>query len=81
MRAHPDGAAPCGAEQLAGNVWEWVATLDDGWGVVRGGSYLDTAARLHAARALPADPARATSHHGLSESSSTRGGDGWTASS
>ena len=24
VRAHPKGAAPGGAEQLAGNVWEWV---------------------------------------------------------
>ena len=34
-----------GAEQLTGNVWEWVGDpLDvDGWRTVRGGSYLDTA--------------------------------------
>ena len=43
MVAHPAGAGPFGAEQQAGNVWEWVADRDaDGWGVVRGGSYLDT---------------------------------------
>ena len=31
----PSGAAPCGAEQLAGNVWEWVADPpdEDGWRV------------------------------------------------
>ena len=59
--AHPGGAAPCGAQQLAGNVWEWVADarratagapcaaalLDHGWG-------------LRASRVLPADPGRAT---------------------
>jgi formylglycine-generating enzyme required for sulfatase activity len=62
VRAHPDGAAPCGAEQLAGNVWEWVADApdEDGWRTVRGGSYLDHAWGVRTSRALPADPTRAT---------------------
>ena len=62
VRAHPGGAAPCGAEQMAGNVWEWGADPPDehGWRTVRGGSYLDHAWGLRAARALPADPDRAT---------------------
>jgi formylglycine-generating enzyme required for sulfatase activity len=61
VTAHPDGASAAAAEQLAGNVWEWVAgTEPDGWATVRGGSYLDTAWGLRAARALPADPCRAT---------------------
>jgi formylglycine-generating enzyme required for sulfatase activity len=67
VRAHPDGAAPCGAQQLAGNVWEWVADAadEDGWRTVRGGSYLDHAWGVRASRALPADPARATPTTGL----------------
>jgi formylglycine-generating enzyme required for sulfatase activity len=62
VTAHPQGAAPCGAEQLAGNVWEWVADPPDahGWRTVRGGSYLDTSWGVRAARTLPADPLRAT---------------------
>jgi len=62
VAAHPAGVAPCGAEQLAGNVWEWVADPpdDDGWRAVRGGSYLDHAWGLRASRVLPADPDRAT---------------------
>jgi formylglycine-generating enzyme required for sulfatase activity len=67
VRAHPDGAAPCGAEQLAGNVWEWVDDPPgaDGWRSVRGGSYLDHAWGVRASRALPADPARATATTGF----------------
>ena len=62
VRAHPDGAAWCGAEQLSGNVWEWVADPrdEDGWRTVRGGSYLDHAWGVRTSRALSADPARAT---------------------
>jgi formylglycine-generating enzyme required for sulfatase activity len=65
--AHPAGAAACGAEQLAGNVWEWVADGPDadGWRCVRGGSYLDTSWGVRAARALPADPVRATATTGF----------------
>jgi formylglycine-generating enzyme required for sulfatase activity len=61
VTAHPEGAGPFGAEQLAGNVWEWVADRrPDGWGVVRGGSWLDHAWGLRASRALAADPLRGT---------------------
>jgi formylglycine-generating enzyme required for sulfatase activity len=66
VTAHPAGAGPFGAEQLAGNVWEWVAdTTPDGWGVVRGGSYLDTGWGLRSSRSQPADPARATATTGF----------------
>jgi formylglycine-generating enzyme required for sulfatase activity len=81
VRAHPAGAAPCGAEQLAGNVWEWVSdTRDDGWGVLRGGCYLDTAHGVRAARELAADPERATPTTGF-RIVFGQGGDGWTGSS
>jgi formylglycine-generating enzyme required for sulfatase activity len=66
VTAHPAGAGPFGAEQQAGNVWEWVADHGaDGWGVVRGGSYLDTGWGLRASRAQPADPERGTSTTGF----------------
>lgn len=61
VTSHPSGASPCRAEQLAGNVWEWVADPSpDGWRAVRGGSYLDHEWGLRASRSLAADPARAT---------------------
>jgi formylglycine-generating enzyme required for sulfatase activity len=61
-RGHDDGAAENGAQQLAGNVWEWVGDPpdEDGWRTVRGGSYLDHAWGVRTSRALSADPARAT---------------------
>jgi formylglycine-generating enzyme required for sulfatase activity len=67
VAAHPAGASPCGAEQLAGNVWEWVSdrTEDGAWRAVRGGSYLDHAWGVRAARVLAADPLRATSTTGF----------------
>ena len=78
--AHPAGAAASGAEQMAGNVWEWVGDSrdDDGWRTVRGGSYLDTSWGVRAARALAADPERPTATTGfrIAIDSSERGNGG-----
>jgi formylglycine-generating enzyme required for sulfatase activity len=67
VRAHPAGAAGGGAEQLAGNVWEWVGDPpdEDGWRTLRGGCYLDTAWGVRCARTLAADPQRATATTGF----------------
>jgi formylglycine-generating enzyme required for sulfatase activity len=66
VTAHPAGAGPFGAEQLAGNVWEWVAdSTPGGWGAVRGGCYLDTGWGLRSSRHQPADPARPTATTGF----------------
>jgi formylglycine-generating enzyme required for sulfatase activity len=77
VRAHDQGA---GAQDLAGNVWEWVSdTRSDGWGVLKGGCYLDTAHGVATARSLAADPARATRTTGFRIVYERR--DGWTGSS
>jgi len=67
VHAHPQGASPCCAEQMAGNVWEWVgdAPDEDGWRMLRGGSYLDTAWGVRCARTLSADPDRRTATTGF----------------
>jgi formylglycine-generating enzyme required for sulfatase activity len=67
VQAHPAGAASGGAEQMAGNVWEWVGDPpdEDGWRTLRGGSYLDTAWGVRSARTLAADPERPTSTTGF----------------
>jgi formylglycine-generating enzyme required for sulfatase activity len=49
---HPAGAAPCGALDLAGNVWEWTAD-----GATRGGSYLSGPGELRCTARLPVHPA------------------------
>jgi formylglycine-generating enzyme required for sulfatase activity len=67
VTAHPEGVGPSGAEQLSGNVWEWVSDRTHGgaWRAVRGGSYLDHAWGVRAARVLSADPARPTATTGF----------------
>jgi formylglycine-generating enzyme required for sulfatase activity len=45
---HPAGAAPCGALDMAGNVYEWTSG-----GIVRGGSYLGGPGDLRCSARLP----------------------------
>ena len=82
VRTHPDGAAPCGAEQLAGNVWEWVS---DSRRRTAGASCAAAATSTPStgctrARTLPADPARATATTGFRVVFDERRS-GWTGSS
>jgi formylglycine-generating enzyme required for sulfatase activity len=66
VTAHPQAAGPFASEQQAGNVWEWVADrTPEGWGIVRGGSWLDHEWGARASRTLPADPGRGTDTTGF----------------
>jgi formylglycine-generating enzyme required for sulfatase activity len=49
---HPSGAAPCGALDMAGNVFEWTAD-----GAARGGSYLSGPDELRCSARFPVHPA------------------------
>ncbi len=66
----PGGASPCGALDLAGNVWEWTASLDRpgerGQRVLRGASFRTVAAgNLRAAFRSRSHPARRRDHIGF----------------
>ena len=63
-RAAPGGAAPCGALDLAGNVYEWTAD-----GAVRGGSYLSGPDELRCSARLPVHPGGARPRTSASASS------------
>ena len=77
-RPAPRRAAPSSSPATSGSGSP--TTREDGWGVVRGGCYLDTQHGLHVARELPADPARATATTGFRIVFDERR-DGWTGSS
>lgn len=57
---HPAGAAPCGALDLAGNVWEWTAD-----GAARGGSFLGGPGELTCTGRLPLHPAARDTYVGF----------------
>ena len=57
---HPAGAAPCGALDMAGNVYEWTAD-----GTARGGSYLSGRGELLCSARMPVHPAARDTYVGF----------------
>lgn len=56
VQSYPQGMSWFGAFNLAGNVWEWTATVEGGNRVRRGGSYVSPADRLKTAAQFFSDP-------------------------
>jgi len=61
----PEGAAPCGALDMVGLVWQWCDEFVDGEVPIKGGCWLDSAWGLRANRTLWTDPERPTHTTGL----------------
>ncbi|WP_060687086.1 SUMF1/EgtB/PvdO family nonheme iron enzyme [Ardenticatena maritima] len=55
---YPDGATPEGVLDLAGNVWEWTATTEEGQAIAKGGSWFEPAEAARTWERLYADPVR-----------------------
>ena len=55
---YPDGATPEGVLDLAGNVWEWTATMEGEQAIAKGGSWFEPAEAARTWERLYADPVR-----------------------
>ncbi len=67
--AHENGASPCGAVQMAGNVYEWTSSLlsEAAWDfrVIRGGSWGDSYVRCRNASRESFDPSQGSTFLGF----------------
>lgn len=57
VQSYPEGMSWFGAFNLAGNVWEWTATVEGSSRVRRGGSYISPSERLKTGTQYFSDPA------------------------
>jgi formylglycine-generating enzyme required for sulfatase activity len=64
--SHPRSRSPVGADDMAGNVWEWMQSVEGkGWPVYRGGGWYYSDFDAHSANRQPGEPTQRHVHLGV----------------